>query len=181
MKNTLVAGRYARAFYEISEENNCKEDALKDMKTIQSIIKRIPSVRDYCLSVGENIREQKEFINITFIPYVTVITKQLLNILINNKRLFTLPFLPAAFENIHNKKENIISANIESAHELSEPDVLNIKNQMQQRTGKKVELNISVIPELLGGFRIIWQNRILDFSAKGRLNQLRRLMSGQVY
>lgn len=181
MNSSLVAGRYARALFEICRENHCIEDALRDMNRIRNILEEAPEIRQYCLQSQKVPVEENEFIDIAFLPYVTDFTKYLLIQLVKNGRLFSLPFLPAAFETIYNNSRNIVTVKVESAHELSESEIADIKNRMEARTGKNINVQTVILPEVLGGFRIMWQNRILDFTAKDRLREIKRLMSDDVH
>jgi F-type H+-transporting ATPase subunit delta len=178
MRNSFVARRYAQALYEVSREKDCIADTLRDMDYIRGICDHAPAVRRYCMDKKKVQHEELEFINITFVPYVTGLTGRVLAILVKNDRLFSLPFLPPAFEDIYNEHEHIVSVTVESAHELTQKVIAGITHQMEQRTGKRVKLRTVLIPELLGGFRVVWNNRILDFTARSRLSRLRRFMSG---
>ncbi|MBN2739032.1 MAG: ATP synthase F1 subunit delta [Spirochaetales bacterium] len=173
MKITLVARRYATALFEIGEETNCIESITEDMLTIEELISAAPLIREYCFRRKHNQKDDREFISTAFTPYVSLYSQRLFKILAEHGRLSSLPFLPTAYMEILNQKKNRVTLEIESSRELLDSELKAIRQKMEKKIQKQIILKTKIRPELLGGFRIIWQNKILDYSAKGRFNQMR--------
>jgi len=179
MNTAIVARRYAQALYEIAIEHNVMGQVKEDMRAISIVLEGAPEIRRYCFRINLNRGDEKEFINIAFIPYVGSFTRQLLEILVRNRRLSSLPFLPVAFDGILDEKAGVVTVDIESAHQLTESIISGIREKMKRRIGKEINIRRRILPELLGGFRILWRNKIVDFTVRGRLKELRRLVSKQ--
>ena len=63
---------------------------------------------------------------------------------------------------------------ITSAVALDDDVVKRLGDQIGQQTGRKVQLNAHVDPDVLGGIILRVGNQILDASIRNRLDQLRR-------
>ncbi len=176
MSGRLVVKRYVRALYETAEEKGLLNDVREDVAVLEKILKEAPAIRAYCLTPHTDRGQERTFVNLSFIPYVSVLTGRMLTALCKNGRLAAIPFIHAAFAEIEEQRGDTISAELESAEELS-PDVVDmlIKGLMR-RSGKKIRLHLHVLPELLGGFRIMWQNRMLDMSVRGRIKKMRMVL-----
>ncbi len=174
MNGHLVVKRYARALLECYEESGRTKNLINDMNLIEKICADVPEIKSFCLKPHSNIKDEIEFINAVFIPYIEELTGRLLMIALTNSRLSAIPFLPAAINELLEKKGGDVTVLLEMANNHDEGILSLAKVQIAKRIGKNLNLKINILPELLGGFRIIWQNRIIDMSIAGRLKNLHR-------
>lgn len=77
------------------------------------------------------------------------------------------------FEKYAKKRQGIVSIEIQSARELDEKTLLNIKKIF----GEKVESLESVDEKMLGGIKVKTEDKILDASLKTQLNQLKQFLA----
>jgi len=63
---------------------------------------------------------------------------------------------------------------VETARPIAAPEVERIAAEFGRVLGQKLILKNRVVPELVGGVRVIAGNRMLDGSVSGRLEALRR-------
>ncbi len=176
MSGRLVVKRYVRALFETAEENQALDEVREDISVLTKLLKEVPEIRAYCLEPHTNRMQEHEFVRISFIPYVGDLTGRMLTALCTNGRLAAVPFIPAAFAEIVEQRGDTVSVELESPVKLSEGVLKMITAGMERRTGKKIRLHEHLFPELLGGFRVIWQNRILDMSVLGRIKRLRMVL-----
>jgi F-type H+-transporting ATPase subunit delta len=176
MIGKVVALRYARALFEAARENGVIESITRDVSVIKEIFAKVPRIKQYCLQAHKKRASELDFINIAFLPYVGKFTQELLKLAVGNGRITSLPFIPMAFESIMDKESDSVLVGLETAHESGDEFVQRIARKMEKRIGKKIKIEKRIVPGLLGGFRILWQNRILDMSAAGRLKKISRLL-----
>jgi len=176
MSGRLVVKRYVKALFEIAEAENKIDTIEQDIAALNKILDEAASIRQYCFKRHSGVSEEIDFINTAFIPYVSEITGRLIITAVENRRLAAIPLIPAAFKLLMEEKSDKAEVLVESAVKLEPGVVEQIKNKMVVRTGKKIIFVTKIIPEILGGFRIIWQNRIIDMSALGRLKRVRQLL-----
>ena len=79
-----------------------------------------------------------------------------------------------SFDELWREENKLLPVEVTSAVELDESVVRSIGDQIQERTGRKIELNSKVDPDILGGLVLRVGNKVLDASVHGRLERLRR-------
>ncbi|MFH1063108.1 MAG: ATP synthase F1 subunit delta [Candidatus Omnitrophota bacterium] len=175
MSGRTVAIRYATALYQVALEKKMTETIVADLTKLNEIMSAA-QIREYCLKAHVNQVLEMMFIDTAFIPYVSQTTGEMLKIAARNGRLAALPYLFSALQNIINAESGIVEVMLESAGETEKTVQKTIEIKMAKRLGKKVKLNNIVVPKLLGGIRILWDNRLIDLSAIGRLKIMRTLL-----
>ena len=78
------------------------------------------------------------------------------------------------FERMAAADEGELSVELTTAYELSDEEARAIVGRIEQRSGRKVEANRTVDPELIGGVVLQVGSRRVDASIRGRLEQLGR-------
>ncbi|MCF6334767.1 MAG: ATP synthase F1 subunit delta [Spirochaetales bacterium] len=175
MNGQLVVKRYALALFETADKLDLMESTDKDIKIISEIV-LIPEIRNYCFKSDKNQKNKREFVDTAFIPYISELTGRLLSLLVKNGRREALPFLGSAFKEIKEERDNLIRVTLETA--VSATDNLSniINEKMTRRLDKKIILKKNINPSIIGGFRILWQNRIIDLSVNGKIKKLKVLL-----
>jgi F-type H+-transporting ATPase subunit delta len=174
MSGRLVVKRYARVLFECHEESGNIDKLKKDIGLIEKIFTDVPEVKKFCLASHSNIKDEIDFLMTVFIPYLDELTVRLLKIAVKNRRLQAIPFLPAAVNELLEKKGGAVSVLMETANNHDNQVLSTAKTKIMERIGREINLNVNIIPEILGGFRIFWQNKLIDMSVAGRLKYIRR-------
>lgn len=98
--------------------------------------------------------------------------RNFVNLLAANERLAVLPEIAQQFQRLRHAHEQIIDAHVSSAYPLSDAQADDIRSTLQNKYGRKVELTVSIDPELLGGVSIRVGDEVMDASVRGKLAQL---------
>ena len=85
-----------------------------------------------------------------------------------------MPDLAAAFRERLLAHQNIVRAEVTSAAPLSPEKTKALEDSLSKVTGKKVELSVSVDPELLGGVVAKIGSTVYDGSVKTQLERMRQ-------
>ena len=93
-----------------------------------------------------------------------------------NKDWKNLAKIITAFDNIYNEKEGLIEACVESSSVLSASLRERIIGWLKARENKEVSLSQKVNADLLGGFKISYQDTIIDISLKTQLKNLKNIL-----
>jgi len=176
MSGRLVVKRYVHALYDAASEASVLDEVKGDIAVLEKILSGAPEIRSYCLSPHDNRLNEKEFVGTAFTPYVHDYTGRMLQALCENGRLAAIPFIPAAFSELQEKKGDTMTALLETASEMPPETIEEIITGLEKQSGKRVRLEKRVLPGLVAGFRITRQNRILDLSVSGRIKKLRMLL-----
>jgi F-type H+-transporting ATPase subunit delta len=105
------------------------------------------------------------------------LAKRLLAMLTENYRLPHLANVTAAVRQEVKQRLGIINAQVTSAVPLEESQTLQLRQMLESSLGKKVELEVSVEPALLGGFVAQVGSRRYDVSLKGQLERMTEEMA----
>lgn len=109
-----------------------------------------------------------------FAPHFT----KLLTLLIKKGRGNYLAKIAFQYQRLYRIKNNIVKVEIESASEMNNLTIGAIKGFLEKKLEKSVEVEHQIIPELIGGFKLTIDDKLLDKSVKGELGAFRRKLLG---
>ena len=78
------------------------------------------------------------------------------------------------FEGLYAEERKLLPVTITSAVELDKSTVKRIGDEIQDRTGKRIDLTTSVDPDVIGGLAMQVGNVIMDATIRARLERLRK-------
>jgi F-type H+-transporting ATPase subunit delta len=98
--------------------------------------------------------------------------RNFVTLLAGNERLAVLPEIADSFGRLRNAHEQVLDARVSSAYPLSDAQVADIRDTLQAKYGKKVDVTVSIDPDLIGGVSISIGDEVMDASVRGKLAQL---------
>ena len=167
-----IARRYAEALYEVAGEAGQLAEVEKDMTTLLRLFDAMPEVLSWCRSGRAPTPSAGPFVKTAFVPYVGPLTASTLEVAARHDRLAALPLLPAAFQAVAEGRGQVVRVTLETTQEPDGAFLSLVQEEMTRRTGKRVLLTRQLVPELIAGFRILWNHRMLDGTARERLRRL---------
>ena len=174
-----LGGRYASALFGLA----------RDAKAIDQVEASLATVRDA-------IQQSDDFRALTTSPMVSregavkavlatadslgldPTTRNFLGVLAQNRRLGQLPQIVRGFGELASRHRGETRAEVTSAHHLADDQVIELKQQLRQRVGRDVTVDLSVDPQLLGGLVVRIGSQMIDSSIRTRLNALASAMKG---
>lgn len=90
-------------------------------------------------------------------------------VLVANERLQLLPEIRDLFVQLKNEHEGVREAQIASAFPLDDATLSQLKSDLEARFQTKLNVKVSVDPELIGGVRIAIGDEVIDASVRGKL------------
>ncbi len=109
-------------------------------------------------------------------PYVADFVK----IMVEHGAAHDIPSCFAEFERLYLARHGIIKAKVESAVPLTDRQKESLTARLAAHTGKKIDLDCTVVPDLIGGIRLSFDNRLIDDTAKNKLKEIAGALSGVV-
>ena len=97
----------------------------------------------------------------------------LLRTVIDNGRLNALPEIAAQFKGLVNAQSGSSDAVIHSAFPIDGAALADVVASLEKRFGRKLNAQVQVDPELIGGVRVVVGDEVLDTSVKARLEQMK--------
>lgn len=165
--------RYAKATIELAQENQLEEKVLANFKTIQSTISEN---KDLKLMLSSPLIEvsKKKSILLEIFEDTEALVKQLIKTLAENDRVELLNHVAQAYIDLYNSLNNIQSATVITAVEISKELEDKVQEKIKEITGYTANLTNQVDESILGGFILRLKDLQFDASVSGGLKRFKR-------
>jgi F-type H+-transporting ATPase subunit delta len=174
-----LAGRYATALFELARDE-----------------KRLESVGASLATLKSTLRDSEDFRSLTTSPLISrdqatgavaataeamrldPVTTKFLGVLAHNRRLGQLGAIIRAFSQLAAQHRGETTAEVTSAHPLTDDQVAALKTNLKSRLGRDVAVDLAVDPTILGGLVVKVGSQMIDGSIRTKLNTLAHAMKG---
>ncbi|MGC6400763.1 F0F1 ATP synthase subunit delta [Sphingomonas sp. FW199] len=172
-------GRYAIALFSLAREGKTIETVEASLATIKALLAE--SADFAALTTSPLISRTASLAAVEAVAAklgLDPVTMKFLGVLANNRRLAALPGIIRAFGQLAAHHRGEVTAEVTSAHPLTDTQVTDLKQQLRIRMGREVAVDLSVDPALLGGLVVRIGSQMIDSSIRTRLNSLAHAMKG---
>jgi len=174
-----LAGRYAVALFDLASEAGIITavesdleklgDALRESAELRALIRNPEISRE---ALGRVLKGLGDHLGLA------ELTRNFLGVLAQNRRVGELPAAIRAFRAIAAGQRGEVSAEVASAHPLTDEQIATLEQKLRAREGRTVKLSTRVDPDLLGGLVVTIGSQRIDGSIRTRLNTLAQAMKG---
>ena len=171
------ADRYSLALFELANENSAlsqvEEQVLSILNLISSskdfsnLIKDPTNTQENLLKIINNISDNNKFESLL---------KNFLGFLIIKRRFFYVEQILKSFIETCSKKRGELKAELKSAKELSDGEILKITDELKKNFSSKIKLNYKHDESLIGGLIVQVGSTMVDTSIKNKLQQIENRM-----
>ena len=98
--------------------------------------------------------------------------RNLVQVLIQNGRLDIVSQIKALYEERRREHEGVVEAKIISAMPMSDDQVRQLLATLEAKFGRKVNAQVEIDPELIGGAKIVVGDKVIDATVRGRLDAM---------
>ncbi|MDO8568854.1 MAG: F0F1 ATP synthase subunit delta [Dehalococcoidales bacterium] len=176
MAKKLNARPYAQAVFEIAQKENKTDRWQSDLEEIASV------TGDAILMAwmeNPKIRsEDKLKLLSERLPGISPLALNLLRLLIARRKVEIAGQLAAEYHRLVYRQRGIEHAEVITAVPLSDEDKQTLAERLGAIVGKKVVLQPSVDPKILGGIIARINGKLLDASTQSKLEALRKELAG---
>jgi F-type H+-transporting ATPase subunit delta len=170
--NRSTARRYAEAAFEIAERDGSVDVWLAAFEAAESLLAE-PGLTRLLANPAVPAASRHALLEQVAGDAITGGPRRLLQLLVARGRIERLPEVAREFRRLNRLREGITQAAITSAAPLTEAEVAALTAQLSGMTGGRVDVTLSVDPDLLGGVQVRLGDRLIDGSVRGRLERLR--------
>ena len=167
-----AAIRYAKAMYDIANEENSINEVYKDMNFINELNSGSLEFKNLLSNSQINFQDKKKLI-LSLIKQSNSLTEKLIDLLIHNKRVKIIGDIASSFIQLYNKHNNIKEATIITASPINNELESKILSMINIKDAKSVNLTNVVNPNIIGGFIIRFDGKEYNASVKQNLNNLK--------
>ena len=96
---------------------------------------------------------------------------------IENGRVAVLPEIARQFRALVNAQLGASDAVVYSAYEIDSAALADLAGVLEKRFARKLNLQVVLQPELIGGVRVVVGDEVLDLTVKARLEQMKAALT----
>jgi F-type H+-transporting ATPase subunit delta len=168
-----IAEVYSRALFEAAKENGVLDRVHDELGEFADALGSERNLQVFLFSPYFSSEEKKQGVA----RIVEDADPRLLNfleLLAERHRMPALFRIRRDFDAMWAEENKLLPVTVTSAVELDQGIVEQIGREIEQQTGRRVELSSSVDPDVLGGLVVRVGNLVLDATVRNRLEQLRK-------
>jgi F-type H+-transporting ATPase subunit delta len=167
-----VTQRYADALWGLAQSKGSLATVVVDVGRLAELV-RTPAVRD-ALTNPRREREERRRAVTALTGALHPFVQNLVEMLFDKQREEVLLGLGDAFHKLGLEQAGQVEGVVESARPLGAAEMEHLASALGPQFGKQLLLSNTIVPELVGGARVLAGNRMIDYSVQGRLEALRR-------
>jgi ATP synthase F1 delta subunit len=168
-----IATVYARSLFEVAKEHDELDEIHDELGQFADALNESRELQVFFFSPYFSSQEKKDGIekvvqgaNERFLNFLKLIAER--------HRVPAIFRIRRAFDDLWRRENKLLEVRITSAVNLDEGLVKSIGERIEQQTGKRVDLDANVDPDVIGGLVLRVGNKVMDASVRGRLERLRK-------
>ncbi|MCC6215862.1 MAG: ATP synthase F1 subunit delta [Polyangiaceae bacterium] len=178
MTDVAVAERWARAVFELGTETGQLKPLTDQLSRFAQTYAANPELRSVLDNPVVDERHRTEILSaiaqrLGLAPHAVNTVK----LLAQRARLHALPDIARRLTQLADERAGVVRAQVVSAAPLGEAYVTRLAAELEKVAGKKVVIERSVDPALLGGLVARVGDHVIDGSLRSRLDRLERQLT----
>jgi F-type H+-transporting ATPase subunit delta len=173
-----MAGRYARALFELALDAKSVDAVKADIDNFAAMIEESPDLRRLVRSPVFGAEERGRALAAVLAKAgIGGLAANFLLYVAANRRLFSVGDMIRDFRKLVAKWKGEVTAEVTAAEKLSEAHLQALKSALMSITGEKsVDLHVKVDPAIIGGLTVKLGSRMVDSSLRTKLNAIKHAM-----
>jgi F-type H+-transporting ATPase subunit delta len=172
LRDVIVAGRYAKALFIITERRGETERALEDLKGLAGVLEPGGRVGSFLASPQVRLPDKRDVLRRGFEGKVLRTVIVFVDLLLRKRRLAGFPVIVEEFEALVESALGIKRAHVVSAVPLLAEESRELHRNLEQFTRSRIKLSSEVDPSLLGGALVRIGDRVVDRSVRTLLEAI---------
>ena len=173
-----MAGRYARALFELALDAKSVDAVKADVEKFDAMIAESADLLRLVRSPVFGAEEQTKALSAVLSKAgIDGLAANFLLFVASNRRLFAVRDMIRDFRKLVARWKGEVTAEVTVAEKLSDAHLDEIKNTLKSITGEKaVDLNVKIDPAIIGGLMVKLGSRMVDSSLRTKLNAIKHAM-----
>jgi F-type H+-transporting ATPase subunit delta len=168
-----VARVYAEALFEAAKDNGKLDQIHEQLDEIAEAIAGNHDLQVFLFSPYFSSAEKRDGIE-RAISGAEPELVNFLELLIEKHRMPAIFRIRERFDELWAEENKQLDVTLTSAIELDQSVIDHVREQIEQQTGRTVQLSADVNPDILGGLVLRVGNMVLDASLRSKLERLRK-------
>ena len=168
---STVARPYAEAIFRAALDKNALGTAADSLPLVAAIA-RDEQMQSAIGNPNVSAQQKKELFTAAAGDRIDPMVGNLLSVLIDAHREVLIGSIAEQFEELKHEHDRVVRARITSAQPLTDAQRTDIVAALEKRYGKKIEAELDVDPQLLGGARVQVGDQVTNASVRDALAQM---------
>lgn len=173
MKTSTTVCHYSKALVQLAKSNENLEKTLADLEGVTKLLSEIPPFQGFLFHPLIKGEEKKKVLNGLFLTKISREILHFLFFLIDKKRIRLLFQITEKYHELVQDQLGIVEARVITAIPMEEAMKENIKAKLEKYYQKTIHIDEIVDSKIMGGTILMIANKMLDYSLKNQLTQLK--------
>ena len=168
-----IAAPYARALFDFSVDKNIMHQITADFQNLEIFLEESSELTDYLNNPLVSKEAKGEVLTKILKSQVNSETFKFLMVLVSRDRINLLKSVITNYLELVYETASIKTIEVVTAVEFSNAQKNTLIQKLKELTNaREIKLAITVDPNLIGGFLIKTESKVIDFTIKNQLQQL---------
>lgn len=167
----VIAHPYAQALFKIAKEKKQEKSWMNVLEDL-SLITQNSAFQDILNNPKINSQDIISVLKSLLKKDFNAEVVNLIEVLVENNRLLALTEIYSIFRELVLEDQKRSDAIIESAYDMSKAEIEEFEHILSKKFGKTITATVNVNPELIAGIKVTINDKVIDGSVKGRLDNL---------
>jgi F-type H+-transporting ATPase subunit delta len=181
MNHTKITIRYAKALFDLAQEQKVLEQVKDDMALISQVCLENRELRGMLHNPVINVDKKQKVMKSIFGSHINKLTSSFLDIIARKRRESYIDGIATDFVWLYKEFKGIKTAYVSSAVALEDADRLAMVQILKSLTGKEIELVESLKSDIIGGFILSMDNFQVDQSLTSKVKRLKKDFDKNLY
>lgn len=174
MNEGLIPSRYAKALYKYALDNKVADRVYQQMKQLDNSFESTAALKATIDNPYLKAADKEKVLGIAAGANGDECLNRFFKLVIQNNRENLMRNMAIAYQDIYRRENSIEQVVITTAAPLSDEEYARIQSIVEnQEKGKTLEYVKVVNPDIIGGFSIRVETKILDATIKNEIKKLR--------
>jgi F-type H+-transporting ATPase subunit delta len=171
-----IAGikHYSKALVEIAHENNCWDEILADLESVDDKINENLDFKKYLDDRQVSFEKKQEALKTVFQDFISSRTYNFVYLLLKSGKLLSLSSILELARKHDLKEKDLMEIIVESVIPLTPKQEKKIVKILSEKVGAKLILKNLINKELIAGVRIFFGDTEIDSSLQGKIVRLKQ-------
>ena len=174
-----IAAPYARALYDFSVEQNIMHQVTADFQNLEVFLSKTVDLTEYLGNPVISTKQKKEVLTKTLKSQLNSETFKFLMVLVSRDRINLLQPIIIGYLELVYKTASVKMIEVSTAFPFTTIQKLNLIKKLKELTNsREIRLLVTVDSNLIGGFLIKTNSKVIDFTIKNQLENLAKHLDG---
>ena len=172
MKQSREVNKYAQAIFAVTDKSGQLSDTIQRVDILLNIYASSPEFRLFLQSRRIAPAEKLKILQKVFMDILSDLELDLLHHLLEGGQIHLLAAVCKRLSFIAESAKTTLKVCVSTAEEMHPEELSDVIQNIEQKLGKKVDVDTFIDPKILGGVKFRIGNTIVDGSVATRLQKL---------